>query len=354
MFARIHFRGTVQNRLRHAAELGQSIAEVSVRRMLKGPKRTSWNWFIELGTELLKKQLIAAFKMPDVKAARQYLDSIQISSRAISEVEITPLEQTTFRGSWFTPINTEPHVTVLYFHGGGYAFYPRGYNNFIALIALATKSRTFALDYRLSPENRFPAQLDDALNAYRWLLGTGTEADHIVLAGDSAGGHLAVALLLAARDFGLSAPALTITLSPPTDFETEYPSIVGNQDLDWINKQMLTQWADWFCDPAQRHDPRVSPLWADLRGLPPIYIQAGGGEILYHSIRAFADRAKSDGADVVLETWEDMNHVFQMFGPDVLQSAEALRRIGEVVDLRVRRGKSTPTTIRKEPYAVPQ
>ena len=134
-------------------------------------------------------------------------------------------------------------ATVLYFHGGGYSFYPRAYANFIALITLAAKSRTFALDYRLSPEHRFPAQLEDALNAYRWLLETGVDPDHLVLAGDSAGGNLALALLLAARDSKLPLPALAIALSPPTDFETNHASIVRNQDSDWIDKRMLDQWA---------------------------------------------------------------------------------------------------------------
>ena len=99
---------------------------------------------------------------------------------------------------------------------------------------------------------------------------------------------------------------------------------------------MLQQWADWFCDAAQRRDPLVSPLRADLSGLPPIYIQAGRAEILYDSIQAFADRAQKQGADVVLETWENMNHVFQMFGLDSPQSAEALQKIAQVIDERVK------------------
>jgi monoterpene epsilon-lactone hydrolase len=291
---------------------------------------------VELGTEILKRQVTTAFKMRDVREARCYLDSVVIRSPALSAVNITPVVQEKFGGSWFAPRNTETHVTVLYFHGGGYSFYPQAYVNFIALITLAAKSRTFALDYRLSPEHRFPTQLEDALNAYRWLLEIGTDPDNLVFAGDSAGGSLELALLLAARDSELPLPALAIALSPATDFESEYASIVGNQESDWIDKQMLEKWADWFCDSAQRRNPLVSPLWADLRGLPPIYIQAGRAEILYDSIQAFADRAQRQGADAALETWKDMNHDFQMFGPDVPQSAEALRRIAEVIGVRVR------------------
>ncbi|MGB7847450.1 MAG: alpha/beta hydrolase [Candidatus Acidiferrum sp.] len=333
MNARIHFSGPRRYRFRCAAELGKSVLEVSTRRALKGPRLPSWNWFVELATQMLKWHTRAAMRMKDVKEARRYLDTVEISSSALSEVIITPVVQKKFSGSWFTERNTETRLSVLYFHGGGYSFYPQAYANFIAQLTLAANCRTFALDYRLSPEHRFPAQLEDALNAYLWLLEESADPGSLILAGDSAGGNLALALLLVARESKLPLPALAIALSPPTDFE---PDCLGNGDCDWIDKRMLQQWADWYCDSAERRNPLVSPLRADLSGLPPIYIQAGRAEILYHSIQAFADRAQKQGADVVRETWEDMNHVFQMFGPDSPQSTEALRRIGHVIDLRVR------------------
>jgi monoterpene epsilon-lactone hydrolase len=128
---------------------------------------------------------------------------------------------------------------------------------------------------------------------------------------------------------------LAVLLSPPTDFVTEYAGMERNAGFDWIDKEMAMRWAEWFCGSAQIHDPLISPLRADLRGLPPIYIQAGRCEILYDSICAFAVAAKQQGAEVVLESWEDMNHVFQMFGEGAEQSREALRRIGEVIGSRV-------------------
>ena len=342
MVARIDFAGPIQYRVRSAAEIGESILKASARRIFKGPRQPGWSWLMELNTAVLKRLVTTAFRMGDVREARRYLDSVVISSPALSGVSITPVVQEKFRGSWFAQKNTQtPATTVLYCHGGGYSFYPRAYANFIALITLAAKSRTFALDYRLSPEHRFPAQLEDALSAYRWLLETGIDPDHLVLAGDSAGGNLVLALLLAARDSRLPLPAVVIALSPPTDFETNHASIVRNQASDWIDKQMLDQWTSWFCDPSQGCQPLVSPLKADLRALSPIYIQAGRSEILFDSIQAFAERARSQGAEIVLESWADMNHVFQMFGPDVPQSAEALRRIGEVVATRVPGEKRT-------------
>jgi len=333
MNAHIHFRGPLRYRLRCAAELMQAVLEVSARRAVKGPRLPSWNWFVELATQMLKRQTLAAFRMGDVKEARRYLDSVVIASPALLEVGITPVVQEKFRGSWFASKNTEPRVTVLYLHGGGYSFYPQAYANFIAVVTVAAKSRTFALDYRLAPEHRFPVQLEDALNAYCWLLENGADPDSLILAGDSAGGNLALALLLAVRDSKLALPALAVALSPPTNFEI---NLISDWRFDWIEKRMLEQWADWFCDGVERWHPLVSPVRADLSGLPPIYIQAGRAEILYDSIQAFADCAQKQGTDVVLQTWEDMNHVFQMFGPDSPQSEEALRMIGQVIEEKVR------------------
>ena len=219
-------------------------------------------------------------------------------------------------------------ATVLYIHGGGFSFYPWAYDNFIALIALAAKSRMFVPEYRLSPEYKFPAQLEDALAAYRWLLQAVTDPDLLVIGGDSAGGNLTLALLVAARESNLPLPSLAFALSPPTDFElTEF----RNEEYDWIDSRMLLKWVDWYCDSAERRNPLISPLHADLRGLPPIYLQAGRAEVLYDSIRHFADHARSQGGNIALETWDDMNHDFQMFGPYAPQSADALRRLGEVI-----------------------
>jgi epsilon-lactone hydrolase len=303
--------------------------------VLKGPRRPGWNWFLQSATEVLKRQLDISFKLVDVSEARRYLDSLVVSSSS-SEIIISGIVHKNFCGTCFFSKNATALVTVLYLHGGGYSFYPKSYPYFITQFTLAAKSKTFALDYPLSPEHRFPVQLECALNAYRWLLESGTNPEVLVLAGDSAGGNLALALLLAARDTNLPLPALAIALSPPTDFDADPASIARYQGFDWITPEMLMRWRDWFCDRAQRRNPLVSPVYANLRGLPPIYIQAGRAEILYGTIQAFADRAREQGADVVFESWEDMNHVFQIFGPYVPQSAQALHRLGEVIDLRVR------------------
>jgi acetyl esterase/lipase len=208
------------------------------------------------------------------------------------------------------------------------------------MVALSAKSRLFALDYRLAPEYKFPAQLTDASNAYKWLLSQGVDPAQLVVIGDSAGGNLTLALILSLRDSSLPLPALAICLSPATDFGGDAPA---ESEFDWITPRMAMQWASWFCSQDECSNPLVSPVNADLRGLPPIYIQAGGGEILLPRIQRFVDRAREQGADVALEVWPAMNHDFTMFGYDVPQSAEAIKRIGEVIGSRIPRNRGCLT-----------
>lgn len=336
---------------RTLALINRSAVDVSLRRRLHGPRLPSWNWTVEFTTEMLRRQLQAAFLLPSVEETRRYLGCVVVNHPVLEQMSINSVAAAGVSGKWFTPLGTvsasgetgpKRLPAMLYFHGGGYSFAPESHANLIASITLAAQSRTFAADYRLSPEHRFPAQLEDALAAYRWLLEQeGVDPRELVVAGDSAGGNLALALLISVRDRQLPPPALAIALSPPTDFEQPAEllpgssSLLDNEPYDWISPQMLLRWADWFCRPDQRRDPLVSPVYADLRGLPPMYIQAGEAEIMYDSIRAFVARAQAQGVDVVLETWKDMNHDFQIFGPLVPQSAQALRRIGEVVAARV-------------------
>lgn len=216
-------------------------------------------------------------------------------------------------------------------HGGGYAFYVRSYDNLIARFALATKARTFALDYRLTPEHPFPAQLQDALAAYEWLLLQRTAPQGLLIAGDSAGGNLALALLLALRDRSLPMPRLTICLSPWVDLSNSDPSMVRNARFDWVERRMPEQWAEWFCNGMDPTQPQFSPLHAQLHGLSPMYIQAGGAELIIDSILAFARRAKDHGAEVQLEVWPTMIHDFQAFGKASPYARDAWSRLREVV-----------------------
>lgn len=355
---RIRLTGPAPYRLRTARLLSRAAVRVSLRRAARGPFLPGWNWFVEVLTYFLKRQLSLAFDMHNIVEARRFLDTVQIASPAIDKVTVAPVIDGPVRGAWFIPRNAAPSTTLLYLHGGGYSFNPQAYTGFISEIALAANARTFALDYRLAPEHRFPAQREDALAAYEWLLQQGTSSvgtgfcpvpvapEQLVIGGDSAGGNLTLSLLLALRDSNRPLPALAVCLSPATEFvDAGRPSIRNNARYDWIDPRMLLDWAGWFCDTEQRTCADVSPINADLRGLPPIYIQAGRVEILYDSIEAFVAEAKRQGADVTFDPFDDMTHVFQMFGSDAPQSVAALNRIGEVIDERLHRSTQPQATL---------
>jgi acetyl esterase/lipase len=354
----LQFSGPARHRAKSVAVIGRAIADVSLRRALKGPRCASWNLAMEVGTEIAKRQLLAAFAMGNVEEARSYLDSLGLPSPALSRVTTERVVANNLKGTWFVPSKsvvrnrelskpavstTDSGLSILYLHGGGYSFYPRGfYDNLAALIALSADCRLFAAEYRLSPEHKYPAQLEDATHAYRWMLAQGTDPQRLVVLGDSAGGNLTLALLLSLTGLGLPPPALAICLSPATDFVGKEGTTPEFAERDWITLKMALRWADWYCLPEQRSDPLVSPVNADLTHLPPMYVQAGGAEILLPGIEEFVRRARQQGADITMEIWPEMNHDFQAFGDEVPQSVEAIRRIGEVIASRLGRNHGCP------------
>ena len=286
---------------------------------------------MELGTAAVRANLKQAFRSSEIAEQRRFLDCMTLDSPLLKQVRREALAVDGFRGEVFRPSAATERV-LLYLHGGGFALYPKAsYASMLALMSVTMQATTYALDYRLAPEHPFPAALDDARGAYEWLLASGVEARQIIVAGDSAGANMTISLLCELRDRKRPLPALGVALSPATEFDTERPSMRSNERYDWISGDMALMWRDFYCSTEQRSDPRVSPIHANLRDLPPIYVQAGRAEILYDSSRAFATEAKRQGADVRLDSWEDMNHVFQMFGEDAPQSKEALQRISEMV-----------------------
>ena len=235
-------------------------------------------------------------------------------------------------GHWFKPVQVINGRVLLYLHGGGYAFYTQSHTAMIAYIARAAKAKTFALDYPLIPENPFPAQLLSALQAYQWLLETCAGPEQIVVAGDSAGGNLALSLLLSLRRDGIPQPKLAVLISPWTDVNNPRESIFANQRYDWVNHHQADKWAEQYCAGHDPNDPMVSPVNAALSGLAPIYIQSGEHEMLIDMICQFHKEAQSQGVDARLDVWEYMIHDFQAFAQFLPEAKQALQRIGEEID----------------------
>lgn len=175
------------------------------------------------------------------------------------------------------------------------------------------------------------------MTAYRWLLEDGANPDQLILAGDSAGGGLAVALLTRLRDLNLPMPCLTVLISPWVDLACSGDSMIRNQAYDWINREVSLAMARCYLPHGSLEHPLASPLFADLRGLPPLYIQAGQAEVLHDQIHAFAGRARAQGVDVLLEMYPGMVHEFQAFDRYTPQSRQALERMGKVIDRRLER-----------------
>jgi acetyl esterase/lipase len=327
--------GPISYRIRNISLLLWSSLAVSLRRLLRGPLLPGWSWNLETSVYYLLAQSLTAFKLPTPQQERQFFNTLVFNSPILEEVEFEKVV-TPVKGDWIRPKQRQAGRVLLYMHGGGFSFYTKSHIAMIAFIAQAAKADTFSLDYRLIPEYPYPAQLEDALAAYRWLLENGIDPRHIVVAGDSAGGNLALAMMLTLRRDNLPQPALVITISPWTDVTNPGESIIANQRYDWVDNRQANKWAKQYCAGNDPNYPLISPVKADLTGLAPIYIQAGGHEMLIDMIQQFYHEAQSQGAEIKLDVWEYMIHDFQAFAQFLPEAQEALDRIGQEVDRRLR------------------
>lgn len=233
----------------------------------------------------------------------------------------------TLRGEWLEPPGTgDGTPIILYFHGGGYYFCsPQSHRSLVFGLATRARASTFSLDYRLAPEAPFPAALDDALAAYRKLLADGTPPQSIVLAGDSAGGGLALATLVALRDAGDLLPAGAVLFSPWTDLGASGASIRINDGADpMFSGRAIGRAARLYLGDTPATHPYASPVYADLHGLPPLFIQAGSTEVLLDDSRRVAETARTAGVWVELQVWPNMPHVWQIFTPFIPEARRAL------------------------------
>jgi acetyl esterase/lipase len=222
------------------------------------------------------------------------------------------------RGEWIVPRGPgSPPGVLLYVHGGGFvSCSPRTYRPVTAALARRTGRRVLAVDYRLAPEARFPAALDDVAAAYRWLLDTGVPAHAIAVAGDSAGGGLAIALALRARDAGWPPPACVVALSPWTDLAGRGASTRGNDGrCDMFRPENIPAFAAAYLGGAPADDPDASPVYAHLDGLPPLLLHVGARELLLDDARRVHDAVTRAGGESRLVVFEDAFHGWQLLTP---------------------------------------
>lgn len=216
---------------------------------------------------------------------------------------------------WAIPKKCREDRVLLCFHGGGFfsgSMYT--HRKLFAHFAKSIGCRALILQYRYAPEHQYPAQLEDSLSAYKWLLDQGIKPNHIAFIGDSAGGNLCITTMLLARDKGLPLPAAAMPISPWYDMEGIMDSLIYNNGKDFLfTKEWIKAIAAMYLgEKGNPRDPYANPLYADLRGLPPIYIQVGGDELLLDDSTTLADLAKEAGIDVRIDIYPGMQHTFQM------------------------------------------
>lgn len=238
---------------------------------------------------------------------------------------------------WVDVQGSRPERVILYLHGSAFAFrMPATHAGLVARLCSRLGARAIIPDYRLAPEHPFPAAIDDCTAAYDALVASGVEPSRIVLAGDSAGGTLALALLLRNRSRGVRQPACAVAMSAVADFTLTGTSVVRNAKHDAVfTLAALVGWRAMYAPPERFLDPDVSPLFGDFAGLPPLLLQVGGQEMLQDESTRVAAKAHAAGVDVELEVYERMQHVFQAM-PLLAQSHVALDAIAAFVRRRAR------------------
>jgi len=253
-----------------------------------------------------------------------------------ADVKVERVSAPSAPAEWLRPPSAEPGRVVLYLHGGGYVIgSPRSHRHLAAAIASASHASALLLDYRLAPEHPYPAAVDDATAAYRWLLDQAIAPERIVIAGDSAGGGLTVATLLALREARVPLPAGAVCISPWVDLTCGGASYATKADADPIVRRAgVEQMAQAYLGATPPRTPLASPLFADLRGLPPLLIHVGSDEVLLDDAVQLAERARAAGVDTSIEVYERMIHVWHWFLPMLDEAQTAVDAIGRFVRSR--------------------
>lgn len=260
---------------------------------------------------------------------RSRLETLSRFFRTPKDVSVSELSANGVQAALFDLANSKPGI-VLYLHGGAYAVGSvTSHRKFLARLAKACQMKVLAIDYRLAPEHPFPAALQDALAAYQWLFSQGYDPSNIVIAGDSAGGGLAIATLISLRDGKLPLPACAVCISPWVNLSGTEKKSNNNHD-PMLNPEILDLYARYYAGEADAANPLISPIFADLEGLPPILIQAGTNEILLSQIEEFYEKARQASVEITLDYWQGMFHVFQII-PILPETKLSLKKIANFI-----------------------
>lgn len=258
---------------------------------------------------------------------------------ATDAATVTPVDANGVPGEWVTVAESDPNRRLLYVHGGGYVIgSPVTHRRLCEDIAKAGGCAVLNLNYRLAPEHPFPAAVDDAIEGLKFIQENGPNgagaAESVFVGGDSAGGGLTLATLLAARERGVDQPNAAIGISAWTDLAITGETIQTRAEADPLitDASMISNMAGAYLGSTVATDPLASPLYADYAGLPPLLLQVGDAEVLLSDTTRVAEKARAAGVDVVEEVWDEMFHVWHQFAPMLPEGQAAIDRIGEFVN----------------------
>jgi monoterpene epsilon-lactone hydrolase len=274
--------------------------------------------------------------LEDVRAAMMFFEK---AFPVPDDARVDVIEANGVASEWVRAPNVPDNAdkALLYLHGGGYTYCSPGTHRLLAYnLSAATAMPCLLPDYRLAPEHPFPAAVDDAVAANDWLLAQDYGADRIAIGGDSAGGGLTVATMLALKQQDKPLPGAAVCISPWTDLTMSGASIDGRAVADpMVQRSGLERCANWYLGDGDSKNPLASPYFGNLGGLPPMLIQVGSNEVLVDDAVRLSEKAKDAGVDVDYQCWDQMFHVWQLYAPRLSEGRDAIAKIGDFLNLHV-------------------
>jgi acetyl esterase/lipase len=267
----------------------------------------------------------------DFAERRRNMEQLAATAPPLAGLTAEPVDAGGVPAEWVSMPGADPQRMLLYTHGGGYTTGSLNtHRRFVGLLSAAAGVRVLNLDYRLAPEHPHPAAVEDATAAYRWLLAHGADPAKVVLGGDSAGGGLAAATLVALRDAGDPLPAGAVLISPWTDLTLTSETMTTRAEVDpMCSAETLKSSADAYLGGAEPKQPTISPRFADLDGLPPLLVHVGDAEVLLDDSTGLAAAALEAGVDVTLWVAPEMIHVWHVFSGLLPESDVAIAKVAD-------------------------
>ncbi len=275
----------------------------------------------------LKKPVIDEFF-----SVQEFRNQIEKASEKMTKIPkdiiVEEIMINSIQGEWIKPKGCNEDNVLLYIHGGGFiSGSSKSHRMHVLKFAKGANIKTLLFDYRLAPEHPFPAGKEDCIEVYQWLLEKGYKAENIAIAGESAGGYFTLDLMIALRDRHIELPTCGVAISPCTDLTCQAPSFKSNYPKDIAPLNSWSVWTKMYVGEYDPNDGEVSPLYNDLRGLPPLMIIVGTHEIHYDDAVNFAIKAKEAGVSVNLSIWENMVHAFPIMSPLFKEARDAMGEI---------------------------